>query len=45
MTNYRKIEGTTELLNTQNPFPNGNFNSEWTYQYDSNGQVLLYHSL
>ncbi|WP_415325548.1 hypothetical protein [Chryseobacterium sp. MMS23-Vi53] len=43
--NYRKIEGTTELLNTQHPFPNGNFKSEWTYQYDSNGQVLLYHPL
>jgi len=41
--NYRKMEGTIQLLNT--PFPNGNFKSEWTYQYDSNGQVVLYHPL
>ncbi len=38
--NYRKINYTVQDL--QNPqFPPGSGHSEWTYFYDSNGQVIL----
>ncbi|MCS3532592.1 hypothetical protein [Chryseobacterium sp. JUb7] len=43
--NYRKIEGTTQLLNSQHPYPQGTFMSQWNYNYDSQGQVVLYHPL
>lgn len=43
--NYRKIEGTTQEFDNPNQFPPGNFNAQWSYQYDQNGQVLLYHPL
>ncbi|MBW7676116.1 hypothetical protein [Chryseobacterium chendengshani] len=40
--NYRKITYTTQYL--QYPELNPGFgNTEWTYQYDSNGQLILYH--
>lgn len=38
--NYRKIDYTVQdLQNTQ--FPPGSGHAEWTYSYDSNGQVIL----
>lgn len=45
INNFRKVEGTVYQFYNPNQFPPGSFKSEWTYQYDSNGQVLLYHSL
>ncbi|MFP3593061.1 hypothetical protein [Chryseobacterium sp. SIMBA_038] len=45
INNYRKVEGTVYQFYNPNQFPPGSFNSQWTYQYDNNGQVLLYHSL
>jgi len=45
INNYRKVEGTVYQFYNPNQFPPGSFNSQWTYQYDSNGQVLLFHSL
>lgn len=40
--NYRKITYTIDNLQNPQSIP-GNGNSEWAYQYDSNGQVSLYH--
>lgn len=42
--NYRKINYTVEYLENPQSLP-GNGNSEWIYQYDSNGQIVLYHQL
>ncbi|UFH31217.1 hypothetical protein LNP04_14725 [Chryseobacterium sp. C-71] len=42
--NYRKTNYIVQ--NLQNPqFLPGNGNAEWTYQYDSNGQIILHHPL
>ncbi|MDH6252292.1 hypothetical protein M2347_002019 [Chryseobacterium sp. H1D6B] len=41
--NYRKAEGTTELLNSSHPFPSGTFMYSQTYIYDANGQIFLHH--
>jgi len=42
--NYRKTNYTVQ--NLQDPqFLPGYGNAEWTYQYDSNGQILLHHPL
>lgn len=38
--NYRKITFTSEDLQNPQSLP-GNGNSEWTYNYDSNGQVII----
>lgn len=47
--NFRKREAVIQYLpnaaNGNIQLPPGFDNSQWTYQYDSNGQVLLYHPL
>lgn len=43
--NYRKIEGTTYEFYNPNQYPPGKFISQWNYNYDSQGQVVLYHPL
>lgn len=42
--NYKKISYTIEYLQNPQSVP-GNGSSVWTYNYDSNGQVILYHPL
>ncbi|WP_129536095.1 hypothetical protein [Chryseobacterium sp. 3008163] len=38
--NYRKMSYTIEYLQNPQSVP-GNGSSEWTYNYDSNGQVII----
>lgn len=45
VNNFRKVEGTIHEFYNPNNYPDGNFMSQWTYQYDTIGQVLLYHPL
>jgi len=42
--NYRKTNYIIQNLENPQSLP-GNGNNEWTYQYDSDGQVKLYHPL
>ncbi|MCX8525034.1 hypothetical protein OF897_14035 [Chryseobacterium formosus] len=42
--NYRKINYTIQNLENPQYLP-GNGNAEWAYQYDLNGQIVLYHQL
>lgn len=42
--NYRKTNYIVQNLQDPQSLP-GNGHAEWTYQYDSNGQIILYHPL
>lgn len=42
--NYKKINYTIQNLESPQSLP-GKGDAEWTYQYDSNNQVVLYHQL
>lgn len=42
--NYRKINYTIQDLQNPEYLP-GSGNAEWTYQYDTSGQIVLYHPL
>lgn len=47
--NFRAIEAISQNLpnpaNGNTQYPPGYLNSQWTYPYDFNGEILLYHAL